>query len=496
MHPIGWAVVLLYAGAVLFIGWLTSRKQSGIDEYFRGSRRLPWWALGISIIATAFSAASLLGGPGEGYGHGFLWLQLQIGDLIGYLLVCTFFLPLFARLDLTTAYEYLERRFDAKTRSLASLYFLLFVVVRLGALLYGAALVVSEVSHLSLAVSIAIVGVVAVLYTVAGGLAAVVWTDVLQFAMVLLGIGATLFVASRQVEGGFDSIVATAKAGGRWVLFDLSWNPQSIRALPTAILAYGMLAFAVAGTNQQSVQRYLACADVRAARRAALLAWGTGCIGVAGTLLLGVFLYAFYQAAPGHLPAEVLPDRILPIFIANELPPAVAGLLAAAIFAAAMSSCDSAMHSFSTCLVVDFYRRYFRRNEPEVHYLRVARLLVVCSGLIGIGSAFYVAGKAQTLLTFLATYTSYFVGPVLGLFMLGLWSPRANGTGAFWGACAAAGLLLGVTRFGPWTIPGIWFSAITAPLTFAFGTLLSVWVRARARAGGASAVVESSALAS
>ena len=494
MHGLGWAVVVLYAGAVFFIGWLTSRKQSGTDEYFRGSRRLPWWALGISIIATAFSAASLLGGPGEGYGHGFLWLQLQIGDLIGYVLVCTFFLPLFARLDLITAYEYLERRFDAKTRSLASLYFLLFVVVRLGALLYGAALVVSEVSDLSMPVAILIVGVVAVVYTVAGGLAAVVWTDVLQFAMVLLGIGACIIVTSRHVDGGIAQIVDTARAGGRWVLFDLHWNPQSIRALPTALLAYGMLAFAVAGTNQQSVQRYLACADVRASRRAALLAWATGCIGVAGTLLLGVFLYAYYQTMPGHLAADVLPDRILPIFIANELPAAVAGLLAAAIFAAAMSSCDSAMHSFSTCVVVDFYRRYFNRHAPEKHYLRMARILVVVSGGIGIGSAFYVAGKAETLLTFLATYTSYFVGPVLGLFMLGVWSKRAHGTGAFWGACTAAASLVILNRVGPWTIPGVWFTAITAPLTFVLGTLFSL--RASARVTTTDEIARNSALAS
>ena len=496
MHGAGWAVVVLYAAAVVFIGWLTSRKQSGTDEYFRGSRRLPWWALGISIIATAFSAASLLGGPGEGYGHGFLWLQLQIGDLIGYLLVCTFFLPLFAKLDLTTAYEYLEKRFDAKTRSLASLCFLLFVIVRLGALLYGASLVVSEVSNLSLRVSIAIVGVVAVVYTVAGGLAAVVWTDVLQFGMVLLGIGASIFVVSREVDGGLGQIVETARAGGRWVLFDLQWNPQSIRALPTAILAYGMLAFAVAGTNQQSVQRYLACADVRASRRAALLAWATGFVGVAGTLLLGVFLYAYYQAAPGRLAADVQPDRILPIFIASELPAVVAGLLAAAIFAAAMSSCDSAMHSFSTCLVVDFYRRYFKKQAPEAHYLRVARSLVVVSGGIGIGSAFYVAGKAETLLTFLATYTSYFVGPVLGLFMLGVWSKRAHGTGAFWGACTAAGLLVVVTRTGVWQVPGVWFTAITAPLTFVFGTMFSLRASAPAQARGTTGMARNSAIAS
>jgi SSS family solute:Na+ symporter len=132
MALIDWMIIAAYALVVLGIGWRASRQQTNTDEYFRGERRLPWWAIGFSIIATSFSAASLLGGPGEGYNHGFLYLQLQLGDLVGYLLVILLFLPFFVRLNLTTAYEYLEKRFDAKTRSLGSLCFLLFVIARLG----------------------------------------------------------------------------------------------------------------------------------------------------------------------------------------------------------------------------------------------------------------------------------------------------------------------------------------------------------------------------
>ena len=150
MSIIDWVIVAVYAAIVIGIGVSASRKQNNTDEYFRGSRQLPWWAIGISIMATSFSAASLLGGPGEGYGHGFLWLQLQLGDLLGYGLVLALFLPFFMKLNITTAYEYLERRFDAKTRSLASLCFILSVVGRLGALLYGASLVVATVTGLSL----------------------------------------------------------------------------------------------------------------------------------------------------------------------------------------------------------------------------------------------------------------------------------------------------------------------------------------------------------
>jgi SSS family solute:Na+ symporter len=143
---VDWAIVVLYGVAIIGIGALASRRQQDTDSFFRGGRRLPWWALGISIIATAFSAASFLGGPGEGYGHGFLWLQLQLGDLIGYALVIAIIIPVVVRLNVTTAYEFLEMRFDVKTRTLGALFFSLFVIVRLGALLYGAALVFAEVS--------------------------------------------------------------------------------------------------------------------------------------------------------------------------------------------------------------------------------------------------------------------------------------------------------------------------------------------------------------
>ncbi len=474
MSAIDWGLVVVY-GCVLFgIAAFASRKQSGTEEYFRGSRRLPWWAIGISIIATAFSAASLLGGPGEGYGHGFLWLQLQLGDLIGYALVCVLFIPLFVRLDVTTAYEYLEQRFDAKTRTLAALFFTLFVVVRLGALLYGAALVVAEVADLSLGGAILAVGIVAILYTVAGGIAAVIWTDVLQFGMVLVGVGACILVAARGVDGGLSAIQAAASEANRLRFIDPSWNPQSIRALPTAVLAYGMLAFAVAGTNQQSVQRYVSCSDVRSAQKAAMLAWLTGFVGVAATLVLGVVLFGYYAERASGLPGDVAPDRILPIFIANELPVGVAGLLVAAVFAAAMSSIDSALHSLSTTMVVDFYRRFVRPQAETHHELRVARALVVFWGFVGIAAAFYVAQTGQSLLPFLATYTAYFIGPILGLFLLGLWMPRVDGTSAFLGALAAAFSLFAISRWTAWNIPGIWFTALTAPLTVVLAALFSL----------------------
>ncbi|NEO83353.1 MAG: sodium:solute symporter [Spirulina sp. SIO3F2] len=473
MSSLDWGIVALYGLIMLGIGIVASRKQTNTDEYFRGARQLPWWAIGFSIIATSFSAASLLGGPGEGYTHGFLYLQLQLGDLIGYGLVIALFLPFFIRLNLTTAYEYLEKRFDAKTRSLGSLCFLLFVIARLGGLLYAASLVVATVTGMSLAAAILLVGIVSIVYTATGGITAVVWTDVLQFAMIFVGLAAGIWAAVSAVPGGLGALWQAAGEGGKLAVVNFAWQPDNVRSLPTALIAYGILAFAVAGTNQQSVQRYVSCADVPSGRKAIFLGWFSGFVGVAATLFLGVLLFGFY-ALQGGLPAEIEADGILSHFIVNQVPAGAAGFLVAAIFSAAMSSIDSALHSLSTCMTVDFYQRYFKPDAQEGQSVKIAQGLIVFWGILGIGSAFYVASTGESLLPFLVTYTTMFLGPLLGIFVMGTVIPRINATGAFYGTIAAVILLIITTQTEVLTVPGIWRSAITAPVAVLLAWVISL----------------------
>lgn len=473
MGALDWAIVAVYGIVLLWIGFAASHRQTDTEEYFRGSRQIPWWALGFSIIATSFSAASLLGGPGEGFNNGFLYLQLQIGDLIGYGLVIALFLPFFIGLNLTTAYEYLERRFDGKTRSLGSLCFLLFVIARLGGLLYAAALAVSTVTGLSLAWGILLVGLISIAYTVAGGIAAVVWTDVVQFAMIFVGLGAGIWTVIAEVPGGLGELWSIAGEAGKLTVINPVWEPDSIYSLPTALFAYGTLAFAVAGTNQQSVQRYVSCADVSAGRKAILLGWFSGLLGVGATLVLGILLFGFYSLNPG-LPADIPADGILSHFIVNHVPVGASGLLVAAIFAAAMSSIDSALHSLATCMTVDFYQRYAASARSESQSLRVAKGLIVVWGVVGIGSAFYVASTGENLLPFLIKYTTMFLGPLLGLFLMGVLIPRVNANGAFFGTIAAVVLLAINSGTGWLAFPGIWQSAVIAPVAVVLGVAISL----------------------
>jgi SSS family solute:Na+ symporter len=209
-------------------------------------------------------------------------------------------------------------------------------------------------------------------------------------------------------------------------------------------------------------------------RKAILLGWFSGFVGVAATLLLGVLLFGFYTLNPG-LPEDIPADGILPYFIVNQVPAGASGFLVAAIFAAAMSSIDSALHSLATCMTVDFYQRYTRPAPSELRSLRVAQWLIVVWGILGIFSAFYVASTKEDLLPFLVKYTTMFLGPLLGIFLMGVLLPRVNANGAFFGTIAAAALLAVGSGFGWLSFPGIWQSAITAPIAVILGLLISLF---------------------
>ncbi|NET74126.1 MAG: sodium-coupled permease, partial [Sphaerospermopsis sp. SIO1G2] len=293
-------------------------------------------------------------------------------------------------------------------------------------------------------------------------------------AMIFVGISAGIWAATSAIPGGFGELWRVAGEQGRLAVVNLSWEPESIRSLPTALIAYGILAFGVAGTNQQSVQRYLSCADVSSARKAIFLGWFSGFIGVAATLLLGVILFGFYSLNQA-LPQDIKPDEILSYFIVNQVPPGASGFLIAAIFAAAMSSIDSALHSLATCMTVDFYDRYTKSENSESHSLKVAQGLIILWGILGIFSAFYVASTGKSLLPFLVTYTTMFLGPLLGIFLMGVLVPRINANGAFYGTVLAV-ILIVVGSENQWfSFPGIWRSAITAPVAVILGLVISLF---------------------
>jgi solute:Na+ symporter, SSS family len=494
MHLADWVVLALYIGVIVALGVWANRRQTDTEAYFLGNRSMPWWAAGLSIIATSFSAASILGVPGFAYAADMWYLQYSLGDVLAAIVVVLLFIPFFHKVKgLTTAYEYLEARFDLKTRLLGSTLFSLSVLLRAGTLLFGAALLFSAVVPTNIIPgltgveeAVVIFGIIAIIYTVLGGISAVIWTDVIQFMVMSLGIIASMAVVVLGTPGGWDVAFAEAGAAGKLNVVNLE-TPMAPRGLVTAIFGYGLLALSLFGTNQQPVQRYMTVREPREAQQALLLGVGAGVIGVLLSLLLGVFLFIFYEHYPALLPADLTPDQVMPHFVNTQVPAVLTGLLVAAVFAAAMSSLDSALNSLSAALTVDFLTR-FRRGVSEGQRLAFAKVVVVTAGILGIGIGIYSARTEAALIDLILAFMGYFAGGLLGLFLLGMLTRRANGHGAFVGAILGTLVVLMVTQndfplprlyewWGMEPIPFIWSTAVGLVITMVTGYTISLFGR-------------------
>ena len=300
MHYADWIVLAIYIVTMIGIGVWANRLQTDTEAYFVGNRNIRWWAAGLSIIATSFSAASILGVPGYAFSTDMWYLQYQLGDFLAAAIVALLYIPSFHRVKgHTTAYEYLEARFDLKTRLLGSSLFVLTVLLRAGTLLFGAALLFSAVVPTNIIPglngmeeAVVIFGLIAIIYTVMGGISAVIWTDVIQFSIMSIGIIASMAVVVVGTPGGWDVAFAEAAQFDKLDVFKTE-DLMGGTGLLTAIFGYGLLALSLFGTNQQPVQRYMTVKNPREAQSALVLGVGAGAIGVTFSMLLGVFLLVF-----------------------------------------------------------------------------------------------------------------------------------------------------------------------------------------------------------
>ncbi len=469
-------VMAAYGALVLTIGYLANRRQKNTEDYFLGGRKLPWWVVGVSLMATSFSSVSLIGGTGFGYSVGMRWLQLQIGDLVAILLVCAVFLPFFSTLKLTTAYEYLEKRFGVRARSMASALFLAQTLLRTSILVYSPALALTAILGWSIETSILVTAGAAILYSTFGGIGAVVWTDLVQLLVIVIGVGTCILFTVADVEGGLGKILEWGRAHGRLETITFEFDPTTNFNVVGTLVPYMVLAFSLFGTGQQAVQRFLSVRDLKSARRAAITGWavGTGALGM--TLFLGVAIAAWSAlgAAPEGFPEEA-GDKALALFIEWRLPVGLAGLLLAAVFAASMSSMDSAIHSMSTAFIVDFKRRFGGGAGTPAEELLIARASTFIIGFLAVGGALLAIDEKSILVT-LVTWLGYFAGPLLGLFLLGMLTTRATELGALIGvgfafALVGAGVLFDIQT--NWWVHPLWLAPASACTTMLVGLLAS-----------------------
>lgn len=434
------ALLLGYLALVLVIGGRYARRERSSSDWFVAGGRIPAWAAGFSILATQISAITFLSTPAVAFATDWSLLPSWFGMLLFAPIAAYVFLPAFRRLRAPTAYSWLEDRFGPAVRVFGASSFLVFQLARMGVVTYLPALAVSHATGLPHEACILICGAVAILYTVLGGMEAVVWTDVLQAFAIFGGAAAAIVVLVAGAGGPAETWEAAAAAGKT-----RAWNPSWSLLTDSGwlVLAGGFfLQFGPYSADQAIVQRYMTTRDAPSAARAI---WLNGLLSApVGFLFLvvGACLWAWFRAHPGRLEIGMAADEVFPLFLTTGLPPGVGGLILAALAAAAMSTLDSGMHSCATVMAHDFWLRGRKAEVEDARVLRVARRLAAAAGLIGTGIALALAaGEVQSLLLFFLKVLGLVMSGVAGVFSLGMLDRRARSADALAGAAACTALL-------------------------------------------------------
>lgn len=448
--------MVAYLGGIVAMGAYFMLRQKDTDDYFLGGRSIHWFPVAISMFASLFSAVSYIAAPAEAYNNGMMLFIKSACVLLGVPAAVILFVRFFRRLSLTTAYEYLERRFDLKVRLMAAGLFLLLRSFYLGVVLFASAVALQPATSWPLWFSIGLVGIVATLYTTLGGMKSVIWTDVVQFFVLLGGILLVLGMLAARNEGGVAGIWSYARDHDH--TFNqisqpsfYSFDPFLRISLWIMIISAIFTKLSLAGADQISIQRYLSTRNEKDATRS--LVWGT-VLGIPVMFLLfltGLGLYWFYGVNPQRAMPGMTGDLALAHFISNELPPGVGGIIMAAILAAVMSTVDSGLNSLSTCTTVDFYSRFAAADLPEERKLAFAKKMTIAWGVLAIASAalimwLYGAERGKNPLVIVSEVTlGLFGGILLGVFLLGVLTRRTGSGGVLIGVSVGLATALGVT---------------------------------------------------
>jgi len=441
-HALDYLALIGYLVVIVGIGAYFSRRENSTEDYFLAGRRVPWWAAALSIFSTHLSAVTFMGIPAAAFKTDWVTILINLGIILVAPVTVFCFLPFYRRLNVTTIYEYLEMRFSPGIRIYGSLSFVLLQLAKMGIFLLLPALALATVTGFNVYACILVMGLLCTIYTVLGGIEAVIWTDVLQ-SCVLLG-GGLLCIGTILAAEQFDlrAMLAVAQDADKFHIFNLSGGIDS--SVFWVVITGGFFIQLVPFTSDQVLaQRFLTTRDEKSAARSI---WAHAGIVVPASLLffgLGTALFVYYASRPEMLPsAEVKTDAIVPWFIATRLPVGLAGLVIAGLFAATMSTVDSSMHSIATSLVNDVYGK-LRPEADDRQRLRVARTLTVAAGLFGTVSAVLISKMdADSLWKLILLLVGLFGSSLCGVFLLGVFTQRASAWGVAIGVAASISALI------------------------------------------------------
>lgn len=473
LNAVDLTVIVVYLVAVTLFGLRFRKKQSTLKDYFLAANTIPWWAISLSIVAAETSTLTVISVPGLAYDKDFRFLQLVVGYLIGRTIVSFLFIPQYFRGELVTAYQLIDRRFGPRLRSVTAGMFLVTRAAAEGVRVFAVAIVVRvALGSLLTAMSdyqrdisaIAIVTLLTLAYTFEGGMAAVIWTDVIQLAIYIAGTIVGFFTLLHLVPGGWQTIHMVATHAGKFRMIDMSWSLSSTYTLWSGVIGGAFLTTASHGTDQLIVQRLLSARSQRQSQTA-LLSSGVAIFFQFGLfLLIGAMLFVYYGFFP---PAQAFTrtDTIFPTFIVSRMPHGISGLLISAILAAAMSNLSAALNSLSSTTIVDFYAQIapVSSEERRVRYSRIATIVwaVLLFGLA------LLARNGGKVLEMGLSIASVAYGSLLGVFLLGVLTKSASERGAMIGMLCGFALNIYL-----WLFTGVsftWYVVLGSIATFIVG---------------------------
>jgi solute:Na+ symporter, SSS family len=469
---LNWSIVVVFLIANLALGYVFSKKVNSAESFYIGDRSTPWWAIGMSVMATYVSALSFLGAPAWAYSDGLSALAIHLNYPIVIFIVITFFLPFFFNSGVPSIYEYQERRFGPMARNVMSVIFLISQALTTAAILYATALVLKFMTGLSVATSIIAISVIALLYTMMGGMLAVIWTDTFQGVILILGALVIMFALIGAVPDGIMGALGALKDEGKLSAIRLEPDITVPTTIWSGVIAMTLFHVTVYGANQMMVQRTLGSKSIGDAKKSYLF-MGYGAFFIYFLFFfIGVLCYSYYEGRTFENTNEIILT-----FARDKGIPGLSGILAAAVLAASMSTLSSAYNSLATVSTLDFYQRYFKKDGSEGHYLGASRLFTLIWALVIIVPAFMYAQTQGSILEVLSKIGSYFVGAKLGMYGLGFFSKHTNEKGLLVGV--GVGFLVIAYVATQTKIAWPWYCGIGGSVTIIIAILSSLAISGR-----------------
>jgi SSS family transporter len=457
LTPLDYAVIAAYLVAITAFGSWFARFQKTTRDYFLTDRSVPWWAICFTIVATETSTLSFIGVPAGAYAGNMTFLQLAMGYIVGRVLVSVLFIPAYFRGELFTSYELLRRRFGPGVKNVAAIIFMVTRTFADGIRLFATALVISVVTQVPVTVTVLALGVAMIIYTVRGGVSAVIWTDVVQMFIYVAGALIVFFGLLNLIPGGWSEV--TRVAADHFTVFDLRTDPTVTYTLWAGLLGGIALTLATHGTDQFLVQRLLSARTAKAASSGLVLSGLIVFVQFALFLVIGAMLFTYYQHTPLPRPLG-RNDEVLPLFVVTALPSGISGFIVAAIVAAALSP---SINALAATTVNDFYVKYIRPDADEATLMRVSRQSTIFWGVAQIVVALGAQYVTRSVLDAGLSVLSLAAGPVLGAFLVGVLTTRVGARAMLVGMFTGIAVLFWAWAWTPlaWT----WYAFLGAVVT-------------------------------